>query len=511
MTANPAETLAPLSRDFDQISSVHYDVIVIGGGIHGACLLYEAAKRGLRCLLVERSDFGGATSWNSMRILHGGFRYLQSMDLPRLIDSVRERRWFMRMFPDLIEPLQCLMPLYGQGLKRPGAFKAALRINRELTRLEGRLPGETKLPPGHVISPSDVAQDWPQVPTVGLKGGGIWYDARMLSPERFIVHLLRVAQSMGCASLNYCSADGIETVDGSVVGVRCTDGVSMREHVFHAPIVLNAAGPWCREVCSGVAVDRPELFTPMRAFNVVLDRTPLSESAIAVSSRGAESQTYFLVPYGNRTIAGTAQIPCDTNDHSGIPTRHEVVQFLNEINEAAPGLDVSAVDVTCVWSGQVSASYAGAEVASEKPAVIDHTEYGGPTGLISVSGVKYTTARRLAQRVVGLLPGPPVAPLEDVRCDECISSVPGYGDQTLGPAIADLLRRIVENEAVVSADDLIMRRTGLWQDPSSVLESWDEIANAMNLAGDEALQQRGSLEELFSRLREPWSNHGAGI
>lgn len=510
MTANPADTLAPLSRDFDQFSSVHYDVIVIGGGIQGSCLLYEAAKRGLRCLLVERGDFGGATSWNSMRILHGGFRYLQSMDLPRLVDSVRERRWFMRMFPGLVEPLQCLMPLYGQGLKRPGAFKAALRINRELTKLEGRLPGEAKLPPGHVITPSDVAQDWPQVPTVGLRGGGIWYDARMLSPERFIVHLLRVAQSMGCASLNYCSADAIETVEGSVVGVRCKDVVSEKEYIFHAPIVLNAAGPWCREICSGVAVDRPELFTPMRAFNLVLDRAPLSESAIAVSAQGAESQTYFLVPYGERTIAGTAQIPCDADDHTEVPAQQEVEQFLNQINEAAPGLDVSPVDVTCVWNGQVSACYAGADVASDKPVVIDHTEYGGPTGLISVSGVKYTTARRLAQRVVGLLPGPPVAPLEDVRCDERISDIPGYGEQTLGADIADLMQRIVENEAVVSADDLILRRTGLWQDPASVLENWDVIANAMSLAGDEALQQRESAEELFNRLREPWNTHGAG-
>lgn len=510
MTANPADTLAPLSRDFDQFSSVQYDVIVIGGGIQGACLLYEAAKRGLRCLLIERDDFGGATSWNSMRILHGGFRYLQSMDLPRLVDSVRERRWFMRMFPGLVEPLQCLMPLYGQGLKRPGAFKAAIRINKELTRLEGRLPGETKLPPGHVLTPSDVAQDWPQVPTVGLKGGGVWYDARMLCPERFIVHLLRVAKSMGCDSLNYCSADAIETVEGSVVGVRCRDMVTQNEHEIHAPIVLNAAGPWCREVCSGLAVDRPELFTPMRAFNLVLDRAPISESAIAVTAQGSESQTYFLVPFGEKTVAGTAQIPCDSDDFSVIPTRLEVENFLDQINKAAPGLDVSPVDVACVWNGQVSASYAGADVANDKPVVVDHTEYGGPTGLISVSGVKYTTARRLAQRVVGLLPGPPVAPLEDVRCDECISQVPGYGELTLGPAITDQMRKIVENEAVVSADDLIMRRTGLWQDPVSVLDHWDVIADAMSLAGDEKLEQRASLEELFNRLREPWNTHGAG-
>ncbi|GAB5495359.1 MAG: hypothetical protein Phyf2KO_04390 [Phycisphaerales bacterium] len=509
MTANQADTLAPLSRDLDRYSSTHYDVIVVGGGIQGACLLYEAAKRGLKGLLVERDDFGGATSWNSMRVLHGGFRYLQSLDIPRLVDSVRERRWFMRMFPGLTEPLSCMMPLYGHGLKRPGAFKAALRINRQLTRLEGRLPNEQMLPSGHVITPSDVAQDWPQVPTVGLQGGGVWYDAKMLSPERIVVHLLRVSQSFGCGSLNYCAADSIETVEGTVAGVRCTDSTDGREYVFHAPIVLNAAGPWCREVSSTVAVDRPELFTPMRAFNLVLDRSPMSESAIAVRSASADSQMFFLLPHGDKTIAGTAQVPCDAGDHSTIPSKSEVESFIYQINEAAPGLDVSLADVTCVWHGQVSASFAGSSVASDKPVVIDHTEYGGPTGLISVSGVKYTTARRLAKRVVGLLPGPPVAPLDDVVSDEVISSIPGYGGDGLEAASSGLLRSIVENEGVVNADDLIIRRTGLWQDPDSVLMDWDVISGALGFAAHDSTRQKERVTEQLRLLREPWSIRGA--
>lgn len=510
MTANPADTLAPLSRDLEQLSSVHYDVIVIGGGIHGACLLYEASKRGLRCLLVEKDDFGGATSWNSMRILHGGFRYLQSMDLPRLVDSVRERRWFMRMFSGLVQPQQCMMPLYGKGLKKPSTFKAALQINNQLTKLEGRRPGESPLPSGYVMTPSDVAQDWPQVPTVGLKGAGVWYDARMVCPERVLLHLLRVSQSMGGSAVNHCGAVSIETADNTVIGVRCRDSVTGQDAVFHAPIVLNAAGPWCREVASGVATDRPELFTPMRAFNVVLDRAPLSESAIAVSSRQTDAPAYFIVPDGDRTIAGTAQIPCDADDFSPVPTPEEVDTFLHNLNEAAPGLDVSMADVTCIWHGQVSASFAGSNIATDRPVVIDHTEFGGPSGLISVSGVKFTTARRLAQRVVGLLPGPPVAPLEDVKSLERFTDIPGYGESPLGPEPIENLRDIVRNEAVVGVDDLVYRRTGLWQHPRAVLEHWSVIAQAMGLSNEASEREKDRLEQSFQRLREPWATHGAG-
>ncbi|MEJ2083967.1 MAG: FAD-dependent oxidoreductase [Acidobacteriota bacterium] len=95
-----------------------YDLLIIGGGIYGACLSLEASRRGLSSLVLERDDFGGATSWNSLRILHGGLRYLQHLDLKRFRESVAERRWFSFWFPELVRPLPCLMPLYGKSRGR---------------------------------------------------------------------------------------------------------------------------------------------------------------------------------------------------------------------------------------------------------------------------------------------------------------------------------------------------------------------------------------------------------
>ena len=508
MTPDSANYLAPLTRDTARAQSMHHDVIIVGGGIHGACMLYEASKRGLRALLVEKNDFGGATSWNSMRILHGGFRYLQSVDITRFMDSVRERRWFMRMFPGLVEPLPCLMPLYGEGLKRPAAFKAALKVNNQLTKFEGRRPNEMKLAPGRLLTASDVAQFWSQVPTAGLKGGGMWTDARMCCPERIVIHLLRVSDSMGSGSLNYCSAEGIETVDGTVVGVRCRDRLTDEELILHAPLVLNAAGPWCREVVQQTGNDRPELFTPMRAFNLILDRSPVSEAALAISDRENGAQTYFLAPMGERLVAGTAQVPCSADDFTTSPTEDEVAAFLYEINRAAPGLDATMDRVSCVWGGQVSASYAGSTTATDRPVVVDHTEYGGPSGLISVSGVKYTTARKLAQRVVAMLPGPPVAPLEDVPSDEQAACVPGYGDASAGAIDASLLATIVRNESVTCAEDLVFRRTGLWQDPAAAEACLPAIAQALGMSAEDSETELARLRMSLEGLSRPWDQDG---
>ena len=118
-----------LGRRSSTRAAAAYDLIVVGGGIYGAFLTLDAAHRGLRTLLLEKEDFGGQTSFNTLRIVHGGLRYLQSLDLHRFRESVRERTWFLRHLPDLVEPLACLMPLYGNGLKRPIVLRAALTLN----------------------------------------------------------------------------------------------------------------------------------------------------------------------------------------------------------------------------------------------------------------------------------------------------------------------------------------------------------------------------------------------
>lgn len=510
MTPEKGEPLAPILCDPDRLSSKHYDVIVIGGGIQGAALLYEAAKRGLRGLLIEKHDFGGQTSWNSMRILHGGFRYLQSMDLVRLRDSVRERRWYMRMFPGLTSDLRCLMPLYGQGLKKPETFGAALKLYEQLSRLERRRRGESRLPAGKVISRSDVTQSWPRVPTIGLRGGGVWHDAQMQSTERVVMHLIRAAVTMGSQAVNYMTAERIETVEGAVVGAACRDSVTGREVVFHSPLILNAAGAGARAILGKVASDRPELFPPLRCFNLVLNKRSPSACALAVSRPEPGSQTYFLVPFGEQLIVGTANIPVREGKPRAVPSQDEVEDLLGEINGAAPGLDVDLSDVACVWSGLVPARYGGSTQPAERPVVIDHTEYGGPAGLISISGVKYTTARLVAQRVVAQLPGPPVTPLADVPCEEVIEEVPGYGEKASITDFGPRLRDIVQNEAVRFADDLVIRRTGLWRYPDHVRRHWRDIAFVLGLEGEAADREERRLSESLRLLKEPWNTSEAG-
>ena len=167
-----------IPRNPEAFSRDQYDLVIIGGGIYGACLSLQAARCGLRSILLEREDFGGATSWNSLRILHGGLRYLQTLDLPRFRESVAERHWFCKHFPDLVRPLPCLMPLYGRGLKRKAAFGPALRLNDWLSSYRNDSVAESiRLPNGGILPAEQTLATFSRVNSAGLEAAGFWYDA----------------------------------------------------------------------------------------------------------------------------------------------------------------------------------------------------------------------------------------------------------------------------------------------------------------------------------------------
>ncbi|MFN2355879.1 MAG: FAD-dependent oxidoreductase, partial [Desulfopila sp.] len=223
---NKQTTLASdaIHRDPAAFADNHYDLIVIGCGIYGATLALESVRRGLRCLVVEKNDFGSQTSYNHLRILHGGLRYLQSFDLRRFRESVMERSWYLRYFPDLATPLDCLMPLYGKGLHRPAIFRAAFALDNLLSadRNSGLLP-ERKLSAGRVLSVKETIARFPAVNQGGLRGSALWQDGFVPNSPRLLIELLRWACRYGAHLLNYCPAVGIQITGGHVSGVRSID------------------------------------------------------------------------------------------------------------------------------------------------------------------------------------------------------------------------------------------------------------------------------------------------
>jgi len=457
-----ASTASVIDRDVRGATAEAYDLLVIGAGIYGAVLAAEAARRGLRTLLVERDDFGGATSWSSLRIVHGGLRYLQSLDLRRFRTSVAERRWFCSTYPDLVEPLECVMPLYGRGLKRPGVFRGALWLNDVLSQDRNRgVRSDRTLPRGRIMGPAETLSRVPGLRAEELEGSAVWYDAIMKSSVRILMETLRWACANGATVLNYVEARALETHEGSVAGIRAVDHVSGARLLFRTQRVVNCAGPWCREVASELDRDVPELFRPSLAFNVLFDRPSLSDCAVAVERPDvAGAKAYFIVPWHGRMMAGTRHLTWDDDADTTRPPRSEVEAFIAELNLAVPGLKLTPSDVRRVYAGQLPAVAAGTADTARAPVLHNHGRQGGPRGLVSVSGVKWTTARDVVERTLRMthesLPAEreeaPPPPLKPDRLSDM-----GWARND-PDALREVCRILADEESVVWLDDLLLRR-----------------------------------------------------
>jgi glycerol-3-phosphate dehydrogenase len=478
-TAKTSEDLATLRElRLKMLQTERFEVVIIGGGIYGAMLLLYAAKAGLKSVLIERGDFGAETSFNSLRILHGGLRYIQSLDLRRSRESIREQRWFLGKFPDLVRPLPCLLPLYKRGWRRPGFIRLAFSIDRLLSvNRNANLPVAQQLQPAQIISPAETVMHFPQVEKNGLAGGALWYDAAIPDTQRLIMETLNWARAQGGVAINYLEATDLLVEGAAIRGVKVCDRASGERLRIEANVVINASGPRCEDLATRFDDGYVRSAYPSVAWNILFDREALSEYSLGVAVQEPGSQVYFLHPWKGRLLAGTG--------HGKIldSAKPEVERFhldgmITDLNRAIPGLALSADQIQRVMSGILPVRKAGSTDLSKRAIVHYHGMSGGPQGLISVAGVKLGASRIVADRAVR-------AAIKRYFGDHS-RYTPHLGDRPsprhgwqqsardLGKLENDSLRSqllpIIESEMVLHLDDLVLRRTTLWEDPPAVME-----------------------------------------
>lgn len=508
MDSLPANSTAPfaaarsplIERNPSAAASDAYDLVVIGGGVHGIALLLEAGRRGLRGVLLEQSDFGGATTFNHLRTLHGGLRYLQSADLPRFFESVAERGWFLRHFPDGARPLPCLMPLYGDGLRRPAILRAALAANDALSaRRNDGLPPSHRLPASRMVTPAEVRARFPAVREAGLRGGALWYDAVMSAPQRLTMGLLRWACALGGRALNYTRAVGLLIANGAVAGVGARDEETGEDLEFRAPVVINAAGPWEPKWLAERGLENDGLFPgALLLWNILFERPALSDHALALYPRPG-GHVYFAHPWEGRLLVGTGEKPVPPGTAQIPPTRSDLEATMTDLNEAVPGLALKFSEIVHVYHGVLPATRSGK--LTKRPGVIDHGRRGGPAGLYSLAGIKFTTARRAADELLravfpdrtvskwGTIPPPPPPPDS--------GHIPA-GVEVLPAERCAGLVALAKDESAAHLSDLVLRRTNLGEYPPRARAAAPALADALFF--DDPLRRAREIERLDSEL-----------
>ena len=415
-------------------------MLVVGGGITGAAAAWDAALRGLRIALVEAADFGGATSWNSLKTIHGGLRHLQRADVASVLESARERAAFLRIAPALVRPLPFLVPARGHGRHGREALACALLANDALTwRRNRRLPPSHRIPRGRMLSAEEVRARVPGLAAAGLTGGALWTDAQVDGNERLVLAFVRGAAGLGAAVANHAAVEALlRDAGGRVVGARCRDRVLGRGFEVRARVTINAAGPDAATVGGSAGARAPVPL--LRAFNLVLGRAVVRDVAVGAASGG---RFLFLVPWRDRTIVGTGYEPVDSPPGGA-------GAFLDEAARAFPWAGLRAADVTLVHEGLVPGGPSG---LWSRPLLRDEAGGGAP-GLVTAVGVKFTGGRALAEKAVDLA----FRALGRARVPSRTAETPLPGAAPLQGTLEQAAAAAAADEMALHLDDAVLRR-----------------------------------------------------
>lgn len=390
-----------MRRDLRALADASFDVLVIGAGIYGVTAAWEAARRGFSVALIDRSDFGAATSANSLKTIHGGLRSLQRGALREMRAFIRERRALISLAPHLVRPLQFVVPTSNRHpVRNAPAMRIALWLNDLIAsdRNAGVLPSH-RLGNGRLLSRADVQRLAPDLDPTTYTGGATWWDGQMRNSERVALAFAQSAAAAGARLANYVAAERLLVSDGRVAGARVRDELDEVEFDIRARVTINAAGAWAAHLTSLALGQRLASFTPRlsRALNVIVPRPSVdADPGIGGLSEG---RFFFRVPWQGVTMYGTSHEPFDGVADEARPKEADVQRLLDDINKAFPGAPVRFDDVTLVhWGILPAARVAGMHVDLLKDSVVRDHRADGVGGLVTVVGVRYTTARQTGEQ-----------------------------------------------------------------------------------------------------------------
>ena len=404
-----------LTRDLKRLADETFDLVVVGGGMFGAAAALDAAQRGLRVALVERGDFGGATSAHSFKMLHGGIRYLQHADIVRVRQSAAARAAYLRAAPHLARPLPIVVPTYGHGMKGKPVLKAGMALYDALTldRNRGIADPTRRIPAGYTLNRAETLHRYPGLDPKGLTGAGVFADGQMYNPTRLVLAYVRSAAEQGAVVANYLEATGFTVTNGRVRAVKVEDRLGTATFEVRTKAVLNAAGPYAQRLLGaglGLTLDPPTPFS-RDAYFVVARPVILGDAALTIPARTPRRRSQALarrtapVPralarrHARRRLAQGVRGPPPTRTPS--PSASCGVGSPRS-TRATPAS--TFVSTTWRWARAGLVPFGEGAVApadedgeqelkfAHRSRLIDHGKEHGIAGLITLIGVRYTTA-----------------------------------------------------------------------------------------------------------------------
>jgi len=391
-----------MKRIFNQSRETHYDIIIIGGGITGASVAYEAASRGLKTALFEKGDFGEATSAATSKLIHGGLRYLKNMEFGLVRESLTERRILENIAPNFVYPLPFMIPTYS-NLKNNKQILFIGMLLYDILSFDKAFTWDKskKLPFHQTIGAKKTRNLEPCIKDDKLTGSSIYYDCQNINPERLTLEILKSAIHYGAEAANYAKVESLIKKGDTIKGVKVKDLITDTEHEYTADLTINCTGPWTDIVLNATAKKQASNHHIRRSEGIhIITKKLCNKHAVTMMTKSGRH--IMLMPWRNHSLIGTTDKEYKGNPDDYKITKESIQELIDEMNENYGIKKLNYEDVLFAYGGlrplvdnQTEASYE----SSRKYEITDHQKEG-LDGLITVEGGKYTTSRNLAEHLV---------------------------------------------------------------------------------------------------------------
>ncbi|MBZ5858500.1 glycerol-3-phosphate dehydrogenase/oxidase [Flavihumibacter profundi] len=367
----------------------NWDVCIVGGGATGLGIAIDAASRGYSTLLIEQFDFAKGTSSRSTKLVHGGVRYLQQGNVKLVMEALKERGLLRKNAPHLVKNQSFLLPnykwwegpFYGIGLK-----------------IYDWMAGKLGLGPSLILSREEALKHAPTLNPEGLKGGVLYHDGQF-DDARLAINLAQTAAEQKGVLLNYLKANSLIKIDGKVTGIKATDQLDGREYTINAKIVINATGIFTDILRKDDDPGKAPVLALSQGTHLVVDQSFLPGDTAIMIPETSDGRVLFAVPWHQQLIIGTTDVPVNTPTAEPVPQAEEISFILEHIGQYL-AKHPKKEDIKSVFSGlrPLVRGNASSTAALSRDHYIEVSE----SGLISITGGKWTTYRKMAEDAVNI-------------------------------------------------------------------------------------------------------------
>jgi glycerol-3-phosphate dehydrogenase len=368
-----------------------WDIVIVGGGATGMGIAVDAATRGYQVLLLEREDFGKATSSRSTKLVHGGVRYLEQGNVTLVMEALKERGLLRRNAPHLVHDLAFIVPsyswwetpFYGIGLK-----------------VYDLLAGKYGFGRSRILSREETLERLPNIQTDGLKQGVVYYDGQF-DDTRLLIHLAQTAVDHGATLVNYAGVTEITKDEGGFVnGVIALNAESGRTLTAAAKVVINATGIFTDELRRLSDPASQPMIEPSQGIHLVFERSFLQGDSAIMVPHTSDGRVLFAIPWHGHTVVGTTDTPIEQPSYDPLPMEQEI-DFILETAERYLSRPPRREDILSVYVGiRPLVKAAGSDTGKTSALSRDHTIHVDNSGLLTIAGGKWTTYRHMAEDCV---------------------------------------------------------------------------------------------------------------